>query len=726
MSAAGVFKILTNDGKADQMLMATQLLKDRICEIIRIRESHNYTAVDTLPTLKDIEYTHVLHFQSKFKPFVALGYEYQNVKQQSGTQTFGGVVQFNIPQFGDFLTDTVLNTVFSSCSFAATVLPSASSVLGNTGVPDSILNNFHSYLNEIITLPDGSTVNSLESTTFGISNGISVPAVNVRRLRGSRFVDEDNKTISSTSLVQDNIYYCDYPGERLLINTKFEVNGNPLDEYDHMSYTYYRKYRLCKDKEISYNRNMGQENKIYAYTNNITYGVRQQDILLNGPQTPKQIQPQLTMWIKLLFWFNLDHSQALVSAAIPSGQRYITFTLANVTDMVFRAPSVWYEAVLITDIFIQSPEINNIIGEDILLTNGVVIEGENFLLNGIFHSIGRGGESYNSWCLGSYSQLLRYPVLTNGAMVAPVLQSMNLYVNNIFTIPEIHDIYIERIGFSLIRVHRRHQAGVNVSSYELLMSNFKYPVEFFYCGLRPDINFTGPNRDVDWHSFMSNSRQQILGTSCNSSLVGARNIFRSSLITIPTTETDNTRLDDSNKPFYIGGNDSYSIQTLGEATYDTQIGNVKTFPHQCTLMLPSRNYYSESWNLQVANSSTRTVINSVKTIDTIGVQAHGINLYNDFDSSFFNSYIPEVYGGGPGSQVLTSSSDQGLLFINFCLHPYENQPSGHVNTSRAREFYVRFTSSVINSTNTATFLAEAQALNFLLVSDGSAVLRYTT
>ena len=90
MSAGAVFKILTNDGKADQMLMATQLLKDRICDIIEAREAAGKD--DTLPTLRDIEFTHVLHFQSKFKPFVALGYEYQNVKQQSGTQTFGGTV----------------------------------------------------------------------------------------------------------------------------------------------------------------------------------------------------------------------------------------------------------------------------------------------------------------------------------------------------------------------------------------------------------------------------------------------------------------------------------------------------------------------------------------------------------------------------------------------------------------------------------------------------------
>lgn len=704
MSAGAVFKILTNDGKADQMLMATQLLKDRICDIIEAREAAGKD--DTLPTLRDIEFTHVLHFQSKFKPFVALGYEYQNVKQQSGTQTFGGTVQFNIPQFGDFLTDTVVNTVFSSCSCAAAALPSAASVLGNTGVPDGLVGGAGaSFTNQVLTLPDGSTVNSLETSTFGVTGGSAVPCVNVRRLRGSRFVDEAGRSVASTALVQDNVYYCDYPGERLFIDTKFEVNGNPLDEYDHMTYTYYRKYRLCADKQVSYNRNMGQENPVNAVTNNVGYGVRQRDVLLNGPQTPNQVQPQLTMWIKLLFWFNLDHSQALVSAAIPSGQRYITFQLANVSDLVFRAPSVWYESVLTTDVFAAAPA-----------TNGVAVTAGSFTLVGGLHEVGQGGQN-SSWCLASWNQLLRYPVLTNGTLSSPTLTSMNLYVNNIFTIPEIHDIYIERIGFSLIRVHRRHQAGVNVSSYQLLMSNFKYPIEFFYCGLRPDVNINGPNRDVDWHSFMSNTRSQVLGSGSVTSLLGSRTVY-----SINHTTGNGAVVATS-------GNTSWANSAaLGvpSTAPGAQTGTVVTTPLVTLPVDGTDDGYAEGWKLSVASSSTRTVVNSVRTIDTVGVQAHGVDLYANFDSSFFVSYMPEVYGGGPASQVLVSPSDQGLLFINFCLHPYENQPSGHVNTSRAREFYVNFSSSVINSTNTGTFLAEAQALNFLLVSDGSAVLRYTT
>jgi len=64
--------------------------------------------------------------------------------------------------------------------------------------------------------------------------------------------------------------------------------------------------------------------------------------------------------------------------------------------------------------------------------------------------------------------------------------------------------------------------------------------------------------------------------------------------------------------------------------------------------------------------------------------------------------------------------------INFSLKPGDLQPSGHINISRAREFYFNIESSVLNASNPGTLYAEATAINFLLVSDGSAVLRYST
>jgi len=87
-----------------------------------------------------------------------------------------------------------------------------------------------------------------------------------------------------------------------------------------------------------------------------------------------------------------------------------------------------------------------------------------------------------------------------------------------------------------------------------------------------------------------------------------------------------------------------------------------------------------------------------------------------------------------GEHTIVTPSDDGALFVNFALFPGVYQPSGHLNVSRAREFYIKLYSSVIGTPDpllgganrTGQMIAEASALNFALISDGSMVLRYTT
>jgi hypothetical protein len=109
----------------------------------------------------------------------------------------------------------------------------------------------------------------------------------------------------------------------------------------------------------------------------------------------------------------------------------------------------------------------------------------------------------------------------------------------------------------------------------------------------------------------------------------------------------------------------------------------------------------------------------------VTIKAHGIPIYNNFPSGFFNAYIPYNYGG----HNIRAPRDVGALLITFCLYPGTYQPSGHINISRAREFYIDYeTTPLINAQNgvRGTLSIVASAINFLLISDGSAVLRYST
>ena len=249
---------------------------------------------------------------------------------------------------------------------------------------------------------------------------------------------------------------------------------------------------------------------------------------------------------------------------------------------------------------------------------------------------------------------------------------MDLYINNIFVNPEIHDIYIKRIGFSLIRVYRYQTQTVKASSDEVLLSNLKWPIEYMFVGLRPKFNTadvtsvtagrpsTGSNPNVwrDWH------RLTRMVDAVNSD--GVSNLSGGIAVTVSAGLNSNT------------------TSTVGS--------------NALQYWLP------------------------VPTVDTLGLSSHGITVYDGYSDKFFNQYAPFHYGGA----ALNTPEDVGALFVNLCLFPRSYQPSGHLNISRARETYLKYTSSYITSTTSADMLVVGVAINFLLITDGSAVLRYST
>ncbi len=70
-------------------------------------------------------------------------------------------------------------------------------------------------------------------------------------------------------MVADNVFYCDFPGERLVQSVKFDVNGNPLDEYNYFNYVFDRQFKLKTDKKVGYYRNVGQEVPVEAKSLNV-------------------------------------------------------------------------------------------------------------------------------------------------------------------------------------------------------------------------------------------------------------------------------------------------------------------------------------------------------------------------------------------------------------------------------------------------------------------------
>lgn len=104
--------------------------------------------------------------------------------------------------------------------------------------------------------------------------------------------------------------WTDYPGERLLKKVSFEVNGNPLDQYNSDATVFHRKFLVQPNKILSWKRLVGQQVPMEAEVNadetGLPEGHRVLSSVVNGAQTPKgpAAQQGLTLMIPLLFWCN--------------------------------------------------------------------------------------------------------------------------------------------------------------------------------------------------------------------------------------------------------------------------------------------------------------------------------------------------------------------------------------------------------------------------------------
>jgi len=677
MAAGGVFKLIANDGKADRMIMATELLNQRIKDIMCMRARENLA--DPTPTLVDIERTHILFVNAHFKPFAAIGYEYNKVKVNQGATNWGDEVTFSIPQFGDFFHDMVVNVLLEQVQATAGEVPTLPTQIGTVSLTNGV---GYDYANPT-------------------ANGASV----VVHKFTYTYVNQNGTVVLPGDSASNFIRYAEFPGERLFYNVKFDVNGNPLDEYNSDVTMMYRKFRVAPGKLTGWKRLVGQEvpKECYSDLNTISgttpfpvccsnftetglpTGVsnvvavnkdvtsRRLTTVVDGAQTPKAIQPALDLWIPLLFWFNRDARLSIPSVSIPYGQRFITIKLEAQNNIVFTsAGNLWLK--LEVECYIQD--------------TGTLLATTYFADPN--HDVGQNEaiidvERYNK-CL------TMVPVLCLNSTVptSQQISRMELYINNIFVNPEIHDIYIKRIGFSLIRVHRFQRNEMSAKEGEQLLSSLKWPIETLYVGFRPRYNTDSSNLNQwrDWHNLT-----RLLDKT-------SENVCR--------TQT----------PFIRGF----------DADHDEHAADAVTLTNAVLTITPDDIAHATC----TSTCDRGTYTHRIKTVDRLTLNAHGITLFGDFPDEFFNEYMPWQYGG----YNIVTPDDEGALMINFCLYPGTYQPSGHINVSRAREFYIKYTSSYIGSDANsvdpvqanphAFMIVVAIAINFLLISDGSAVLRYST
>ena len=597
--------LITNDGKQDRMLHATDLLNSRIEKIKAVRAKRGE---DPTPTLADIETTHILFMNAHFKPYAAIGLEYNKVISKSGTShNYGSTVEFSIPQFGDFFGDPVVRCVLTNPQL---VTPTVTDLVAAV-----------------------ETTNALVSSEDGVQDEEWTPAAGTVQGRLRQCLD------------QPTFRYCDFPGERLFKKVRFTVNGNPLDEYQSDDVIMYRKYHVPSNKRDGWFRLMGQQLPrearidnsgcgfdITAYNAAVSAGTeaaylsgiapqwRYKDSVCDGLQTAKFSHGTHTeLMIPILFWFR-DPRLMIPSVAIPYGQRFISIDLEESNNMFDLTDGLtWLENCDTT----------------------LACNEQKFLFTEV---------------AGAFD-----------STVTAQVKTMELYLGNVFVNPEIHDIFIKRIGFSLIRVHRQQRNSINESSVEILLQQLKWPIEFMEIGLRPTINNAKVAEGFvdrfyrlrNWHKF---NLVETIHRTCKAPAA------------IPDFATQNT--------VYYGRDSSGVLNgtlILGNTAGAQEAGAFYDAAETC-------------------GGDGHDFERYYDMIDRMTISAHGIPLYNDFVKKFYTDYLPYNYGG----YNITTPDLDDTLFVTFALYPGTYQPSGHINISRAREFYIKFNSDTIGKMGGAT------------------------
>lgn len=74
--------------------------------------------------------------------------------------------------------------------------------------------------------------------------------------------------------------------------------------------------------------------------------------------------------------------------------------------------------------------------------------------------------------------------------------TVDMYVNNLFTEPEIAQIFQERVGFSVIRTHRSQTRRITENSGKIDLHGLKWPIEYMTVGARDEANASNADQ---WH-----------------------------------------------------------------------------------------------------------------------------------------------------------------------------------------------------------------------------------
>lgn len=238
------------------------------------------------------------------------------------------------------------------------------------------------------------------------------------------------------------------PGHKFIKDVEWRVNTSNLDKYDNHFMNSNFEFEVTEDQKPAYLRCVGQQQerkvRIDQFESAITatggvlgtVGYDEEVSVTDGPQTRKVTHEAFEMFVPLQFWWNYQSEESFSVLTVPNGQRIVKYNLEKLENMV-----QFYDK------------------------DGAAI----------------------SYDVSQWSR-------------EPSIETIEMLVQNIYINPEINDIYIDRIGFNMVRLHRYQDFTLNSAKFNERLNLFKWPIEEIRYAARPRDN-EGDTRVEDWNSY---------------------------------------------------------------------------------------------------------------------------------------------------------------------------------------------------------------------------------
>jgi hypothetical protein len=255
-------------------------------------------------------------------------------------------------------------------------------------------------------------------------------------------------------------------------------------------------------------------------------------------------------------------------------------------------------------------------------------------------------------------------------------------------------------------VHRQQLFTISTPNQQLLLQQLKWPVEYLFIGLKnrdyfapSDTSLLRKNLDVwDKYSVYTDNTYTLGGFQANkvynlTTLVAGETLGVASA-TFSTTGTAHAAVavPTGSRLVINGQYFTYTGPALaaGDLLMNLVANTVSPAP---SADIVASAPIAAAAKLLVAQGAELSAKTWVPSLTNINIAAHGIDIYKNFPANFFNAYTTYNYGG----PNINAPTDVGSLFVPFCLYPGTYQPSGHINISRAREFYLEYTAPLFDS-----------------------------